>query len=95
MKRSKDVGRGFNVPLGYNMSKNHSIVIKKGFVFLNFCIFEKLISQVKGDIKYFIHLKSCIQHFQSNASLQKERERKIKEEKIEEARKRGGVKQNR
>lgn len=55
-------GREFNVPfLGYNIvSKNHSVVIKKGCFFVGFFFvllhhFEKLISQVKGDRKYFIH----------------------------------------
>lgn len=62
MKRSKDEEENSTyLFLGYNIvSKNHSVVIKKGCFFVGFFFvllhhFEKLISQVKGDRKYFIH----------------------------------------
>lgn len=92
-------GREFNVPfLGYNIvSKNHSVVIKKGCFFVGFFFvllhhFEKLISQVKGDRKYFIHWKAASNIFRIMPPYRK-RERKknkvVEEVKGEDIRGRG------
>lgn len=86
VKRSKVEGENSTyLFLGYNIvSKNHSIVIKKGlffvfFFFLSFASFEKLISQViKGDRKYFIHWKAASNIFRVTPPY---RDRENKEEK--------------
>lgn len=60
------------------MSKNHSIVIKKGFFFSTFASFE--ISQVKGDRKNFIHRKAASNIFRV-MPLNGEREGHLRERK--------------